>query len=123
MVIISDRELQRFAEHLAEEILAEQAHLRKEALAVDSVPVFLSRGFEEKNYHLSSRASILESWESDPDNELSDHEFIDQLRRDDLPAGSFFVLTCPARHPVYHWLLHEGDPSDENGVALDLADQ
>src|SRR5260370_15534173 len=52
-------------------------------------------------------AGILRTWETDPDNGESDRELIRQMKRKDLPAGSFFVLIVPKGGPRYHCALHE----------------
>jgi hypothetical protein len=106
-----DRDLQRFAERLERDIVRDGVHLRRDVQARDSVPLFLSRGFDRQSYEVTSRAELADAWATDPDNGPEDWRLIEQLRRTDLPPGSFFILVYPAGHPVYHWLLHE--PGDE----------
>ncbi len=55
---------------------------------------------------------ILSTWATDPDNKEEDWEFVRELQRTDLPAGSFFVLLYP-KGSRYHWILHEPDETQE----------
>ena len=52
---------------------------------------------------------MLSSWERDPyGNTPYDLEFIEQVRRTDLPPGSFFVMVFPLKgygHGTYAWKL------------------
>ena len=50
-------------------------------------------------------------WESDSDNAEADREFIREMRRQDLPPGSFFVLNFPGGGRGYHWRLCDPDPT------------
>lgn len=55
-------------------------------------------------------AEVLSLWENDPVSREADREFVRQLRRDDLPPGSFFVLNFPVKGSTYHWRLCVPDP-------------
>jgi hypothetical protein len=56
---------------------------------------------------------ILRTWESDPVRTDCDREFIEQMKRRDLPAGSFFLLVMlneeQPRPPGYLWKLCDPD--------------
>jgi len=91
------------ADQLFRDILDRGLHHRAEVLALDAVPLFL---WKDGDLRAGARCLLASSWEQDPGNDADDWEFIRQLRRSDLPPGSFFVLLWPRTGRPYHWRLH-----------------
>src|SRR5262245_18701836 len=99
-----DHRLEEEAARLVREIITEGLHLRKDVLSIDAVPLFLWR---DGDLRVIPREELASGWEKDPQNIPDDWEFIRELRRADLPDGSFFVLLPPPTGKGnYHWILH-----------------
>jgi hypothetical protein len=77
---------------------------RDDSLAWGPVPLFACQGRGDEIAAVSLR-ELLRVWEADPEKGEGDWEFIRELRRTDLPAGSFFVLVYPEKAERYHWAL------------------
>jgi hypothetical protein len=99
-----DYHLEEQTARVAADIRGRQRQLQEAIREFGPVPIFVHHAGQIVTEPLRE---ILEVWESDPDNAAEDEAFIRQLRRTDLPVGSFFVLNWGAGMKVYHWMLCE----------------
>ena len=91
------------ADQLVRDILDRGLHQRAEVLALDAVPLFV---WQDEHLRAGSRSVLASSWEKGLKTDVEDRQLIRQLRRTDLPPGSFFVLVWPGGYRPYHWRLH-----------------
>jgi hypothetical protein len=107
---VYDKQLERTALKVFDGILRNERR-REAARSVDDVPVFCSWGVgrfdrEPGPVAVASRADILAVWDKGPGNTDKDVVFLQELRRPDLPPGSFFVVVMAENRKRYHWIRY-----------------